>query len=116
MSSSNFSKNDFRYWETRVFQPTYQDGDETKVAGNYVVRIQAHGERRKVSLDETKKRQAAKAALELYKLVKANGWDRGLEEFRGECPRPRSGLTYPRKHTPPPMVGTVQISKPLIIR
>ena len=91
--STNFSKNDLRFWESRVYLPAYSKDGDTKEAGTYAVRIQAHGERRGVSLGKTKKREAAKAALALYNLVKAQGWEKGLSEFRGELPPERSGLT-----------------------
>lgn len=63
MSDPKFSKNDFRYLESRVFESRTADGN---ASGSYMVRIQAYGERRKVNLNETRKRQAAKAAVELY--------------------------------------------------
>ncbi len=79
-----------RFWEARVYRPRYRDEVE---AGMYAVRIQAHGERRGVSLGETSVRKAAKAALQLYKLVESLGWDRGLAEFRGDAPKPKNDLT-----------------------
>lgn len=62
-------------------------------AGTYAIRLQAHGERRFVSLREANKRQAAKLAMELHKSVVALGWDRGLAQQRGELPVPKSALT-----------------------
>jgi len=88
-----FSKNDHRFWEERVFLPTYSRDGETRETGTYVVRIQAHGERRKVSLGKTQKREAGKAALKLYGIIEARGWEKGLDEFRGELPRERTHLT-----------------------
>jgi hypothetical protein len=93
MSDSPLSKNGYQFWETKVYQPTYRHGHDTKTSGNYAVRIQAHGQRRNVNLGETKKRAAAKAALELYRLVEAQGWDEGLAEFRSELPAYLSGIT-----------------------
>jgi integrase len=93
-SSTNFSRNDLRYWEERVYRPRYGRGDQFgKEAGSFAVRIQAHGERRGVSLRDTTKRNAAKSAMLLEKLIEAKGWDCGLLEFRGETPKPRNLLT-----------------------
>ncbi|MBX3742052.1 MAG: tyrosine-type recombinase/integrase [Akkermansiaceae bacterium] len=89
-----FSKNDRRYWEARVYRPAYRDGKgSTKEAGTFAVRIQAHGERRGVSLRDTSQREAAKSAMALSKLIEAIGWERGLAEFRGEVPKARNLLT-----------------------
>jgi integrase len=104
---TSFSKNDLRYWLARVYRPRYgkakdaegdgeQDddaNDDRKEAGMYAARIQAHGERRGVSLRETTQRDAAKSAMALYKLIEANGWERGLAEFRGDAPKPKNDLT-----------------------
>jgi hypothetical protein len=46
-----------------------------------------------VSLGKTQKLEAAEAALHLYGLVKAQGRQIGLAEFRGKLPSMRSGLT-----------------------
>jgi integrase len=93
-SSPKFSKNDRRYWEARVYRPTYRDGNGTaKEAGTFAVRIQAHGERRGVSLRDTSQREAAKSAMALSKLIEARGWERGLAEFRGDVPKARNLLT-----------------------
>ena len=89
----DFSPNDHRYWLSRVYLPIFSRKGETREAGIFSVRIQAHGERRGVSLGKTQKREAAKAALRLYGLVKAQGWERGLAEFRGTLPSMRSGIT-----------------------
>ncbi len=91
---TKFSRNDIRFWEARVYQPAFSvaDGDDKKV-GFYHVKIQAHGERRRVSLKETQNRKAAKAAMELDSLVQALGWEQGLAKFRGDTPTPRNNLT-----------------------
>ena len=89
----NFSKNDARYWEARVYHPTYGKSGEAKESGAFAIRIQAHGERRNITLQETTKREAGKAAMSLYKLIEAQGWDRGLADFRGEIPIPKNTVT-----------------------
>jgi hypothetical protein len=91
---SKFSKNDRRYWEARVYRPVYRDeSGRSKETGNFAVRIQAHGERRGVSLRDTAQREAAKSAMALSKLIDTHGWERGLAEFRGDAPKPRNTLT-----------------------
>lgn len=88
-----FSVNDVRYWDARVYRPRYGTKESVKEATTFAVRIQAHGERRNVALRETTKREAAKAAMALSKLVDMHGWEVGLAEFRGETPPIRNNLT-----------------------
>ncbi len=91
---TKFSRNDIRYWEQRVYQPAFRDEDGgAKLNGHYHVKIQAHGERRGVTLQATKKSAAAKAARELDSLVRMKGWEQGLQLFRGETPKPKVTLT-----------------------
>lgn len=90
---TKFSVNDVRYWDARVYHPRYGATKSMKEAATFAVRIQAHGERRNVALRETTKREAAKAAMNLYKLVDLHGWERGLAEFRGEAPPVKNNLT-----------------------
>jgi integrase len=90
---SQFSVNDLRYWEARVFHPLYGKKDSLKEASTFAVRIQTNNGRRNVALRETTKREAAKAAMALYKLVETKGWEHGLAEFRGDAPKPKNDLT-----------------------
>lgn len=90
---TKFSVNDLRYWDARVYHPRYGSTKAAKEAATFAVRIQAHGERRNVALPDTTKREAAKSAMELYKLVALHGWERGLSEFRGDLPVVRNDLT-----------------------
>lgn len=91
---TRFSRNDIRYWEQRVYQPAFRDDDgSAKMSGNYHVKIQAHRERRGVSLHATSVRSAAKAARELDAMVRLQGWEKGLKLFRGETPVPKISLT-----------------------
>lgn len=91
---TKFSRNDIRYWEQRVYQPAFRDDDgSAKLNGHYHVKIQAHGERRGVTLQATKKNAAAKAARELDSLVRMKGWEQGLALFRGETPKTKNALT-----------------------
>ena len=91
---TKFSRNDIRFWEQRVYQPEFRDGEgSVKSGGKYHVKIQAHGERRGVSLQATKKSAAAKAAKELDNLIRVQGWEQGLQLFRGETPKPKLTVT-----------------------
>lgn len=90
---TQFSVNDVRYWDARVHHPRYGAAKSAKEAATFAIRIQTHGERRYVALPDTTKREAAKSAMALYKLVDLFGWDKGLAEFRGEAPQVRNNLT-----------------------
>jgi Phage integrase family len=82
------------YWERRVYLPKHKEAESTHLRrGYYHVKIQAHGERRGVSLQETEKREAGKKAKQLDTLVRANGWTEGLQMFRGEAPTKKNNLT-----------------------
>lgn len=92
--TTKFSRNDARHWEQRVYQPAFRDaGGTVQKGGHYHVKIQAHGERRGVSLHATTIRSAAKAAKELDSLVRLHGWEKGLKLFRGETPILKNNLT-----------------------
>lgn len=84
-----------RHRDARAHHPRYGATESTKEAATFAVRIQAHGERRYVALPGTTKREAAKSAMALYKLVDLYGWDKGLAEFRGEAPPVRNNLPDP---------------------
>lgn len=81
--AKKFSINDVRYWDSRVHHPRYGNAESSKEASTYAVRMQAHGERRYVSLPGTTKREAAKSAMELYKLVNLYGFFERFGLFRG---------------------------------
>jgi len=91
--TTKFSRNDIRFWEQRVYQPVFQGNNGTIKNGNFHVKIQAHGQRRGVSLNATSTRTAAKLAKELDGMVRLNGWEQGLKLFRGEPPVPKNALT-----------------------
>lgn len=89
----DFSRSDLRYWEQRVYLPAFKNEKGESNSGFYHVKIQAHGERRGVSLKCTALRPAAKLAKSLDDLIRLHGWTRGLAEFRGEKPKPKNTLT-----------------------
>ncbi len=71
----NFSKNDPRYWESRVFFPKTKVKGKVYEAKIYSVRIQHSGQRRTLSTGESSKRAGGRKALEFYRYIKANGWE-----------------------------------------
>lgn len=105
---TKFSVNDVRYWDARVHHPRYGGRESSKEAATFAVRIQAHGERRNVALPDTTKREAAKSAMALYKLVDMHGWERGLAEFRGEAPAARNNLTLGEYLTEVTAIGEIE--------
>lgn len=91
---SKHPKSDLRYWADRVYKPKCKNKEGDVVTNShYHVRIQAHGERRGVSLHIANKLDAQKAAKTLDTLVGAHGWDEGLRMFRGEPIPKKSNLT-----------------------
>ncbi len=75
------TKNNFRYWLTRVFQHTHKvDGARVK-SPDYSIRFQLHGKRRNVPLKTSDKERAARRARDLYALISEKGWS-ALDEMR----------------------------------
>jgi integrase len=89
-----YPRSDIRHWNARVYKPGFKsETEDPKTTSHYHVKIQAHGERRGVSLHTAKKSDAAKAAKELNELVRVKGWELGLQLFRGETPKPKLTVT-----------------------
>lgn len=104
-----FSRNDDRYWVKRVYRPKYKGQNENPAQGGfYHVKIQAHGERRGVSLQETEKKAAAEAAKKLDALVKIHGWEKGLLEFRGVPIASKSPVTLGEYLSAVAATGTIK--------
>ncbi len=78
-----YSKNDFRYWEQRVFFPPYTDGGVSKqVKDVYSVRIQFAGRREVFSTGSSSKREAGKEAVRIYHSLNAVGWAKTRQRFK----------------------------------
>ena len=70
-------KTTLHYWKKAIFRRLDRvSGVET---GNYLARIQQHGKRREIDLDEDSKDEAAEKALHLYLEIRSNGWPQSEE-------------------------------------
>ena len=92
--NKQYPRSDIRHWQQRVYRPTFKaEGSDAKKSSHYHVKIQAFGKRRGVSLHTAEKNSAAKAAKKLDDLIRVNGWELGLQAFRGETPQRKNNLT-----------------------
>lgn len=89
-----FGKDTARFWEGKVYLPTWRDeqGQRRKVS-NYFVRLMVGGRREAVALNTADRLKAASKAAQLYANIRAVGWDAALREFDPERHTPKSGVT-----------------------
>jgi integrase len=81
-SNGRHPKTDVRYWEQRIFQPTYARDGEVKSVGHWAAKIQHAGRRETFSLIKANKAQAAIRAKEIYLSLRSAGWDPTLIKFK----------------------------------
>jgi integrase len=77
-----------KYWEGRLFKPTYGTKDGRTVENtDWYVSLCFRGEAHKIFLQTMDKKQAAERALEAYFLLRASGWTAVLEKYsvRRKC-------------------------------
>jgi integrase len=78
------------YWKTRVFKPYLtRDGGVRVDSPNWAVEIQAHGVRKRLSLETSNKLEAAAKARDIYLSIHANGWEATLGKYRPERFEPK---------------------------
>ncbi|MGA2247398.1 MAG: tyrosine-type recombinase/integrase [Verrucomicrobiota bacterium] len=84
-ASVGFGKSTAKFWEPKVFLPTWRDehGLRRKVS-NYFVRLMIGGRREAVALNTADRLEAARKASQLYANIRAVGWDAALREFDPE--------------------------------
>src|SRR5436190_3430794 len=71
-----------KFWESKVFRPTYVDRSGCKQACTaFYVRIKYGGRRRAVPLNTSDRSEAGRQAVKLYEQLRANGWDIALREL-----------------------------------
>lgn len=92
---TRFSKTDVRCWRARVFKQTYQRGGKKFESPNWMVEIQAHGTRHRLSLETPNKEAAAVRAKDIYLSIQANGWEAALQKYRPALavPQKRQNVT-----------------------
>src|ERR1700752_3750169 len=80
----NLPKNDLRYWEKRVYCPSYRDKGTVKTSGLYVVQIENGGRRTTFPTGFSNRRAAAKRAREIYHVILASeaGWETALTTYK----------------------------------
>jgi integrase len=88
MAKQKYSKTDHHYWIPKLFKPTRGTGGERYESPFWCVRLQYENERTTFPLGTSNKRAAAARACDIYLFMLANGWQKTLEEFKGQEPAP----------------------------
>src|ERR1700730_14808976 len=96
--SPRLSKNDTRYWQSRVFKPRHVEaGTATSQTTCYFVRFQFAGRRISITLGTANQTEAAVRAKERFLFLSSNGWKAFLEKYKPEDRAPalvkRSNIT-----------------------
>lgn len=79
--SAGRSKADSRYWEDKVFKPTFSRNGEQIETRAFSARIQYSKKRHTFPLGTGNRQNAGKKAAKIYLHLLANGWDSTLEEY-----------------------------------
>src|SRR5436853_7896189 len=83
-----------RYWQGRVFHPTYQRDGQTIEVPEFYCQIQHAGRREKVALATNSAEEAGRKAAKLYAAIRSKGWEAALREFQPDREAaPKSVLT-----------------------
>lgn len=77
-------KSDQRYWEERVFLPTFTREGKFYRSPHYAAQIQMHGRRKTFGLETANKRNAAALARDIYQSLATVGWEATLAKYRPE--------------------------------
>ena len=88
----SWPKNDLRYWEKRVYRPSYRDKGVVKTSGLYVVQLEQGGRRTTFPTGSSNRRSAATRAREIYHVILADGWEAALKSYKKSA-RPACPLT-----------------------
>ena len=83
----SWSKNDLRYWEGRVYCPTYRNKGKLKTSGLYVIQIEHGGRRTTFPTGCSNRRAAAVRAREIDRVILAEGWEAALSRYKKSARR-----------------------------
>jgi integrase len=95
-NSSPLAKTNAKYWEKKVFKPTYVENGDRKQVAHYSARIAYRKQRHTFPLGTGNKEAAGKEAVRIYLFLLANGWEATREEY---------SPTYAPKSDKPVTVG-----------
>ena len=76
------SRSHSKYWEARLFRPTYTRDGERHEVNDLAIRIQHGGRREVFPLHTTNRAKAADDAKAIFGFLKANGWEATLANFK----------------------------------
>lgn len=76
--SAGRAKTDARYWEDRIFKPSFTRNGETLQARHYSMRVCYAGKRHNFPLGTGNKTAAGRKAAGIYTMIATEGWDAAL--------------------------------------
>ncbi|MEM9283214.1 MAG: hypothetical protein AAGA96_15435, partial [Verrucomicrobiota bacterium] len=82
-----------RYWEGRIFKPTYSRDGIIKQVAEFSVKIQYRGRRETFTLGTANKANAAEKAKRIYLALQLGGWEEALEQFKPGAAQDGENLT-----------------------
>jgi integrase len=77
----HFSKTSAKYWDSRIFKPSYTEGGERRQSRHYAARICHLKRRHTFPLGTGNKETASKEAAKIYSALVSEGWDATLGKF-----------------------------------
>src|ERR1700737_3936182 len=84
VAKRNFSRTDVRYWQDRIFKPTYTKNGKTLRVDDWAARMQWRGKREVFNLKTPNKAAAAAKAKDIYTMLVGAGWRETLAKFKPE--------------------------------
>lgn len=86
--ANTLPKTDSRYWLSRLFRNSYQNGDEIGLTRDWCARIARAGRRETFNLGSPNREAAARTAQKIYSSILTKGWDETLAEFKPKTAKP----------------------------
>jgi integrase len=84
---SKHGKTDVRYWQKKLFKPTYTRDGKRFVLDHYAVKLQHHGKRDNFKLGTPNSAAAAAKARDIYVFMQANGWEATIAKYKRQTAR-----------------------------
>jgi integrase len=86
-AKKSWTRNDLRYWENRIYRPTYRHKGTVKIAGLYVIQLEHKGKRTTFPLASSNRRASAARAREIDRVIVADGWETACKRYKKSARR-----------------------------
>ena len=91
--SKHLSRFSAKYWEGRLFRPTYKRNGKNRQVAEWYAQIQCSGRREKIGLATNDRQAASRKAAKLYSAIRTKGWTEALKTIFPERHDPKNRLT-----------------------